>query len=245
MASRSAGSKVTRAGSGADEKSRSRDGEVIQTAVDLFYRRGYAASSVQDVADALGMLKGSLYYYIHSKDDLLRRIFDENHLALTDIVERARAMDATPLGRLTAFLLDYGEWFLVNLERASLYQREWRYVEGEFGAVVAQRRADLDAFVVNLITDASDDGYIHPSASARRATYFIFNAFNGLSDWYQPGGPETPRKIAESYTAMALCSLGVTEPGKIIADPSEPPAARRGRRPAKAAPRNAMTAVDK
>ena len=65
-------STVTKPGPGSLNGNRARDREVIEAAVKIFWEKGYANASVQDVADALGMLKGSLYYYIDSKERLAR-----------------------------------------------------------------------------------------------------------------------------------------------------------------------------
>ena len=57
---------------------RNREHEVVEAAVKVFYEKGYAASTIQDVADVVGVLKGSLYHYISSKEDLLFRILQQS-----------------------------------------------------------------------------------------------------------------------------------------------------------------------
>jgi AcrR family transcriptional regulator len=55
--------------------------ELIQVATQVFCEKGYDAASLQDIADRLGLLKGSLYYYIKSKYDLLYTVISEVHRA--------------------------------------------------------------------------------------------------------------------------------------------------------------------
>ena len=55
---------------------RNRSQDVLEAAVRVFHKKGYASSSIQDIADEVGVLKGSLYHYIDSKEDLLISIFD-------------------------------------------------------------------------------------------------------------------------------------------------------------------------
>jgi AcrR family transcriptional regulator len=76
-----------------------RHDEILEAAISLFSRKGFAAASVQDVADAVGLLKGSLYHYIDSKDDLLFRILDESHRQGTAIMDEIAALDVPPSGR--------------------------------------------------------------------------------------------------------------------------------------------------
>src|SRR5215204_675890 len=86
------------------EKSRASEERIYAAAATLFDRKGYAATSLQDIADEASMVKGSLYYYIDSKDDLLvaitRRIHDQALLNL----ERNRALDGDARSRLEHFI---------------------------------------------------------------------------------------------------------------------------------------------
>lgn len=76
---------------------RKRDREVVDAAARVFYRKGYADATVQDVADELGILKGSLYHYIDTKEDLLYRLFEEVHADVEQIREEVAAADAEPI----------------------------------------------------------------------------------------------------------------------------------------------------
>ncbi len=53
--------------------------ELLEVATDVFSEKGCEAASLQDIAERLGMLKGSLYYYINSKEDLLYHVINDVH----------------------------------------------------------------------------------------------------------------------------------------------------------------------
>ena len=75
-----------------DAPSRSpREQQILDAAAVVFYEKGYAAASIQDVADAVGILKGSLYYYIDSKEDLLFEILRDAHPRVDAAPERVAA----------------------------------------------------------------------------------------------------------------------------------------------------------
>src|SRR6202012_4102939 len=74
-------------------KARRSDAEGIDVAATIFYERGYATATVQDVADALGMLKGSLYYYIDSKEDLLYRLMIDIHDGVDEVLDEVIATE--------------------------------------------------------------------------------------------------------------------------------------------------------
>ena len=104
---------------------RPRDREVIEVATRIFWEKGYSGTSVQDVADALGMLKGSLYYYIDSKEDLLERIFEDSHDEVRGIAAGILAMPGPATERLRTLLTSLAQWYLRRLEAG---RRPWQAV---------------------------------------------------------------------------------------------------------------------
>ena len=75
----------------------------MAAAAKVFYERGYSAATVQDIADELGILKGSLYHYIKTKEDLLFRVFEQVHKEVEAILEEVLAVEGVdPLERIRA-----------------------------------------------------------------------------------------------------------------------------------------------
>lgn len=206
-------------------KARTRDSEVVEKAIGVFYRKGFAATSIQDLADELGMLKSSLYYYITSKDALLRRIFEDSHAGAVEVVERVLALDVAPLDRIRAYLQQYAEWFLTNLERATLYAREWRYLTGDFRHEVEAHRAYYDDVLVEMIEQAQEDGDVPKSLSPRYAAYFVLGSLGSITDWYRPTGPHDAATVAGVWADMGMRLL--TNPEEPVALPDVPPRRRR------------------
>jgi len=223
-----------RAGNG--EKFRKRESEVVDAAIKVFFRKGYSAASIQDVADEVGVLKGSLYYYIDSKEDLLSRIFDESHQQATEIIEELSALDVTPLERVRLFVERYVTWYLKNFERTTLYFNEWRHLTGERRKRVVDQRLAYDQFVRDMVVAAQDRGEIAPEVSPKYASFLIHGATNSVSNWYRRGGGDPPEKIAAIYGAMLTGMLtgatgaslpgGAAEAGK-PAPKRRPPARRK------------------
>jgi AcrR family transcriptional regulator len=183
---------------------RNRQDEVLQAAIEVFHRKGYAAASIQDVADSVGVLKGSLYHYIDSKEDLLARIFegsDEQSFAMMGAIEN-RGLSAVE--RLEAFSRDWSLWHLTNLERASLYFNEWRHLTGERLEQVLRKRHDYEAAVARMINDVKAEGKADPDLDARYAAFYILSAINVLSSWYRRDGPDPPEHIAQVYADMIV-----------------------------------------
>src|SRR3979409_285251 len=113
-------------GSGKPKK-RNREAEVIDSAVEVFFDKGYSAASIQDVADRVGVLKGSLYYYIDSKEDLLSRIVDDVHRESTEILEAVQALDVPAIEAVRIYIEKHVGWYLSNVKEVSVFFREWRH----------------------------------------------------------------------------------------------------------------------
>jgi TetR/AcrR family transcriptional regulator, cholesterol catabolism regulator len=190
--------------SAASGRRRNRQDEVLQAAIEVFHRKGYATASIQDVADSVGVLKGSLYHYIDSKEDLLARIFegsDEQSFAMMGAIEDR---GLTAVERLEAFSRDWSLWHLSNVERASLYFNEWRHLTGERLEKVLKKRHDYEAAVARMINDVKTEGQADPDLDVRYAAFFILSAINVLSSWYNPAGQDPPEHIAQVYADMIV-----------------------------------------
>lgn len=187
---------------------RKREAEVLNAAVEVFRAKGYAAATIQDVADHVGVLKGSLYYYIRSKEELLSRVFDGVNAEARGILESvAQLEDASARERLRAYVARYTYWYLTHLERVGLYFSEWRHLSGELLEKELQRRAEFEQFIRTLIEQAQADGEVGATIDARHATFFLLGGINSAATWYRPDGADSPEVIAESYADMAVALL--------------------------------------
>ena len=188
-------------------RKRNREAEVLDAAIDVFYRRGYAASTIQDVADKVGVLKGSLYYYIDSKEDLLHRIFTESHAQSLILLADADALDAPPLERLRSYFRAYVLWYLKNVERVTIYLNDWKVLTGRRRAEVIEQRAVYEQFIARHIDEARRDGMLSSEIETKYAVFFLLGAINGVPTWYRRKGPDSPEHIAQSYADMAVATL--------------------------------------
>jgi AcrR family transcriptional regulator len=185
-------------------KRRNRRDEVVPAAVKIFHEKGYLASSVQDVADSVGVLKGSLYHYIDSKEDLLARIFEESDAQSFALMEEIQALDISAVERLRAFARSWSLWYMQNIERANIYINEWKHLNGERLEKVLAARHQYDARVARMIEDVKSEGDADPDLSTRYATFFVLSAINGLPTWYRRRGPDPAEHIAEVYADMIV-----------------------------------------
>ena len=186
---------------------RNREADVLDAAIEVFYTRGYDAATIQDVADKVGVLKGSLYYYIDSKEDLLHRILTESYEQSRVLLAEAEALDAPALDRLRHYFEAYVLWYLRNVERVSIYFNDWKSLTGARRTEVLQQRAVYEQFIADHIDEAKRDGTVSEAIETKYAVFFLLGAVNGVPVWYRRKGPDSPEHIAAAYADMVIATL--------------------------------------
>jgi AcrR family transcriptional regulator len=204
-----------------------REQDVIDAAAEIFRRRGYADTSVQDVADAVGILKGSLYYYIDSKEDLLFRVLLEVHEDARGVVEEVAAMDAPPLERLRTYVRKHVMYNTRNLTKIAVYYHDFELLSPERRKVIVEQRHVYERFVEGLIEEAQERGDVAAGVDTKLASFYLLGAMNWLYTWYRPGGPATPEQLADLYADLIV--NGLVGAGRDAPPDGRPAGSRRAR----------------
>jgi AcrR family transcriptional regulator len=201
----------------AERKPRARNhedrwGDIIEHAGTIFYQKGYEATSLQDIADAVGMLKGSIYYYINTKEDLLYELVNraQDVFEATLKEDDETAASAAPV-RLRAFI---GRWMALTAQ-----EREWGLVaEREFTRLskprlrhVITRRDTFSEYVKAIIRQGIDEGAFDAATDESVAATAIFELMKTSHLWHRPSGPMTMAELGEWYATFAIRGLGGSE----------------------------------
>ena len=186
---------------------RNRDAEVVAAGIRVFHTKGFSAATMQDIADEVGVLKGSLYHYISSKEELLYRILTESHEQAAAIMAEVSALEVTPIERLRTYLHRMHLWYLTNHERASLYYNQQRNLTGKNLDQVRAQARGFEQYLRELLAEARGSGALRPDLDIRLATLFLLGALNSLPRWYTPGGGYEPDQVATAFTDLAVRSL--------------------------------------
>ncbi len=178
---------------------RPREAELHQTATRLFRERGFHATSMQDLAEALGMNRGSLYHYIESKDDLLWAIVDGGFRTLEERVLPLLDADAPGTERLAAAIEAHLAVASERTDELTLLQMERRALSPERLAEIIRRRDAYEAAFRRAIRDGVATGDLRP-VNERMASIAVLSLCNWFTQWYRPDGPMTPGEIADVFT---------------------------------------------
>lgn len=193
----------------ADESARpKREAELLAAATRVFYERGYVDASVQDVADELGLLKGSLYHYIRTKEDLLYRVLEQVHGEVQQILDEVAAVpDLPPLERIRLYIKRQVLYTLDNLERNKVYYHDMAHLGEARRAEIFARRADHSRFIRGLVLEAQARGEVDPDLDPSLTGNCIFAAIIWTHSWYRPDGRTSRQEIASVCARYAISGL--------------------------------------
>jgi len=184
----------------------SREDEIVAAAGRIFREKGYHATSVRDIAESVGLLKGSLYHYIRSKEELLARLFEglleDTVRELEAIVARGGSADA----RLGAMVRAYAAAVMANHDAVGLYLRESRSLPAPELAKLGARRRRMRALFTEVIAEGARSGAFAVS-DAKIAALTILGSCNWLYEWYRPGGRLSSDAIADELAERAVKSV--------------------------------------
>jgi len=180
---------------------------ITDVAAEIFHRHGYSETSVDAIAKAVGILKGSLYYYIDSKEDLLFLVLSEVHDGATEIVERVGALNVPAIDKLRAYIREHVEYNTRNITKIAVFYHDYRSLSSPRLQQIIERRKFFERFVQGLIQEAQAEGDIDPAIDAKMASYALFGMMNWVYHWYRPTGSWTPEQIGELYAELAIRGL--------------------------------------
>lgn len=189
---------------------RDRRGELLQAAIHVFYAKSFPGASMQDIADAIGVLKGSVYHYIDSKDELLEQIFAVGRAQVDRQLEEVRAFTGSPEERLRRFVEIQVAWYLEHHELATILSRELPYLPDASRRQALERREAYFDFVRGLVADCRPPG-IDTAASADHSLRFILGAVEASREWHARSGFQRPSAAARTYAELVMRTLGLAD----------------------------------
>ena len=185
--------------------------ELTREAARLFAEKGYHGAALSDIAGALGMKTPSLYAHVASKQELLYEIMREGadafHAALDGVPAAGSVSERIRLA-LRAHLRVVAE----QLDLATVFVREWRYLEGDRRAeIVAERRRYEERFR-ELFREGREHGELRTDLDDASAALLALSAANWAYTWLRPGG-DTDELADRFWTLLLDGTRGYSTPG--------------------------------
>ena len=180
---------------------------VLRTAIDLFIRQGYDATSISDLAGELGLTKSAVYHHFASKEELLAAALDEALAGLDAVVAEAVATDdgRSAAERLRATVESAVRLLAAHRPAVTLLLRVRGNSPLEQQALVRRRRIDDE--LATLVARAQSEGAVRTDLPPAVASRLVFGMVNSLVDWYSPEGPIDPDTLAAAVSDVLASGL--------------------------------------
>ena len=194
---------VARSGPADGERAR----ELQLAAAELFFTKGYEATTIREIAQALGIKSASIYYHWESKEEIL---FDLIRSTMEQLVDGARTVldeEASPDRRLAGLVVHHVIIHALRPKETTLGESELRSLKGKRLERALTMRDDYEGLVLGVLEEGARMG-IFSSLDLKLSAYAIISQCTNVGIWYRDGGRLSLGEIAAVYANFALRIVG-------------------------------------
>ncbi len=191
-----------------EERRENRREEILLAAQELFHRRGYANTSLDDIARAVGIKREGLYYYFPNRTQILIEIIQPLGIQLRDRVREILESDASPEDKICQTVENHLMRFENRFAESKITLRDDYFAENE--AVLAEMGPiwdEYEALWVAIIREGQEKGVFDAALDPRLAHLGILGLCNWVARWYKPGQSIAVPDLIAMYNRMVLRGL--------------------------------------
>jgi AcrR family transcriptional regulator len=168
---------------------------IREIATDLFRVKGYAATSMRDLAQEVGIEAASLYSHVKSKEELLQSICFNLASAFFETIRPVREMNASAAIKLQHAILAHVEVVISNTSASAVFLHEWRHLSEPAYSDFKALRSEYERIFLDILRQGSAEGafsFKDESIAVRN----LLSALNWLYEWYRPDGRYDAEEIS-------------------------------------------------
>lgn len=184
--------------------------EILKAALRLFVEKGYTNTSMDDVAEAVGLTKGGLYHHIEKKEDLLRQIHDQ--LLTAYMIRVPGAVDGIedPIEKLAAWVRAHTAIVIDYIHHIKVFYTELDQLSPESLKELNERRDNAPRILREILESGIAAGKIHPDIDPNICSYLILGMLNWIYIWYRPKGSASVDEIIKNI--LLIVGQGLVQP---------------------------------
>ncbi len=188
----------------------SRRDELLELAATMFAERGLRATTVRDIADAAGILSGSLYHHFVSKEEMVDEVLRGFLDWLFDRYQHIVDTEPNPLERFKGLFMASFDAIENRHAQVVIYQDEAKRLlsQPRFSYVEDLNRKQRQMWV-DVLQQGVKEGYFRPDMDVDLVYRFIRDTTWVSVRWYQPGGPMTAEQVGRQYLSIVLGGISV------------------------------------
>jgi TetR/AcrR family transcriptional regulator len=179
--------------------------EILKSAAAAFRRRGYHGASVGEIARALRMTKGNLYYYFRDKEEILYVLHDWSLDLLLERLREVEQSEAPAAHKLRQLVQSFAQMIIDELHGTALTMDLQALSPARLRKVIAKRDR-FDRGLRDLVREGMDTGAF-ARGDPKLAAFAILGAVNWIPRWYDPRGPAGSLEIGAAFADLVLDGL--------------------------------------
>lgn len=183
---------------------------ICYVSAELFAKQGYHATSIREIAQASGILSGSLYAHIRSKEDLLYDIVHGIATSFVGGIEPIAESQLNPFKKLHAGLRFHVSIVVNHLQMVTVYYNEWRMLSDVRRIRIKNIREKYEAYWASIVQECMRRNACKDS-DERAVTLVILSSTNWLYQWYSPSSQITPEDIADRFYEVIIGGMRDSE----------------------------------
>ena len=179
--------------------------QLLRIAAGLFAEKGFKNTTVRDIADAAGILSGSLYHHFDSKESMVDEILRSFQEELFGKYDAILTGDEDPRARLEEAVRVSFEAIDTHGHEVAIFQNEADFLGGqERFSYLAERNRQSREVWMTLLRQGVDSGALRPDLDVELVYRFIRDTVWVAVRWYRPGGALSAEKVADQYLTILL-----------------------------------------
>jgi AcrR family transcriptional regulator len=198
-----------------DETSTRRQ-ELLAIAAQLFAERGFKNTTVRDIADAAGILSGSLYHHFDSKESIVDELLDTFQQSLWQQYDAIETSDLSPRQKLEAVVRISFDAIDQHHSEVAIFQTDAAYLATfERFAYLEERNIRFRNLWTGLLTEGVAAGELRSDLNVELVYRFLRDTVWVAVRWYRPGGDLSPAQVADQYLHILLDGIATQGPGNV------------------------------
>ncbi len=188
----------------------SRREQLLDLAGGLFAERGFKNTTVRDIADAAGILSGSLYHHFDSKESIVDELLSTFQRDLFATYEEILASEQDTAGKIDAIVRASFDAIDQHHDEVAIFQNDAAYLMGfERFAYLREHNRRFRTMWVRLLADGMASGALRADLDPELTYRFIRDTVWVAVRWYRPGGDVSAQKVADQYLTILLDGISL------------------------------------
>lgn len=178
--------------------------QVIRSAAELFREKGYAASSMRDLAQKLGIEAASLYSHIKSKEEILQHLCFDMAAEFRKSLEEVEKLKVSSSERLRLGIVGHIQVMAKDLTASAVFMNEHRHLSEPFLRDFLLLRINYINRFKSIIEEGVRSGEFKPNIDKKLAVMTLFSSLNWMPMWYDPQSDIVPGDLGQQLADMLV-----------------------------------------